>query len=70
MGHNYQTKMLKEILPHFTKLAMMYYNIVPAVFSYFFKDSKYVVCSFVYDRISIIQFFPLQSRTWPFSHLF
>ena len=61
MGHNYQAKMLKEMLPHMIKSAMMYHNIVPAFFLYFFKDSKCVAYSFVYDCISIIQFFPLQS---------
>ena len=38
MLHNCLAKMLKEILPHLFYTTMTYFNIMSAVFSYFFKD--------------------------------
>ena len=53
-------KVLRNFLL-FSYSTMTYYNIVFALFAFFFKD-KCVASCFVYDRISITRFFLLQTH--------
>ena len=66
MLHDYLAKVLKEILPHLFLSTMTYFNIVPAVFSIFLQRRKCVARCFVYFRVSITQFFILQTCARPF----
>ena len=65
MRHNYQAKMLQEILLQSTTT---YYHIVPALFSFFFKDLN--ALPVVLFTVAYYPFLPIQTCVWPFPKSF
>ena len=63
----------KNVVENFTAFDLIDNDVLwhcASCFFIFFQRPKCVACCFVYDRISIIQFFLLQTCAWPFPNLF